>query len=99
MLKALEADHLDQAAALRFGFRMLHALLAGAIHPVAEHALPGEQRELLKHRSAVGTGPGDRLALHLRPALRRIYKAPPNIEPGRFSAAGGPGNGNEGAIL
>src|SRR5260370_26608372 len=78
---------------------MLHALLACANHHVAEHALPGEQRELLKHRSAVGTGPGDRLALHLRHALPRIDKAADDIEQRRFSAAGGAEYGNEGAVL
>src|SRR6266852_6077797 len=88
-LKALEADHLDQPAALRFGFRMLHALLPRTIHHIAEHALPGKQRELLKHRPTIRTGPGDRLALHLRHALRRIDKAADDIEQRRFSAAGG----------
>src|ERR1700682_3296037 len=46
-----------------------------------------------------GTGPDDRLTLHLRQALRRIDKATDDIEQRRFSAAGRPENGDEGAIL
>src|SRR5712664_4725319 len=99
MLKALEADHLDQAAALRFGFRMLDALLARAIHHVAEHALPGKQRELLKYRPAIGSGAGDRLAPHLRHALRRIDEAAKDIKQRRFSAAGRAENRDEGTIF
>ncbi len=99
ILKALEADHLDQRAALRFGLRGLYALLARAIHHVAEHALPGKQRELLKHRSAIGPGPGDRPALHPGDASGRADEAADDIKQRRFSAAGGTEDRDKGAIL
>src|ERR1700733_5988964 len=98
LLKTLEADHLDQPTALRFGFVMPYALLARAIHYIAEHALPWKQRELLKHRPAVGPGPGDWLALHLRHPSRRTDKTADDIEQRRFSAAGRTKNGDKGAI-
>jgi len=89
MLKTLEADHLDQRPALRLGLGRLHALLARPVHDVAEHALPGKQRELLKYRSAIGPGPGDRFALHPGNTAARADKAADDIKQGRFSAAGG----------
>src|SRR5258708_31073464 len=99
MLKALQPDHLDQRAALRLGLRRLHALLARAVHYVAEHALAGKQRELLKHRPAIGTGPGDRLAPYLSHAFGRADKTADDAEQGRFPAAARPENGHEGTIL
>src|ERR1700726_2104690 len=99
VLKALEPDHLDQRAALLLGLRLLHALLARTIHYVAEHTLPGKQRELLKHRPAIGTGPGDRPALHLRYAMGRLDEASDDIKQRRFSATRRTENGDEGAIL
>src|ERR1700687_745921 len=88
-----------QPAALRLGFHVLHALLARAVHHIAEHALPGKQRKLLEHRPAIGTGPGDRLALHFRNALGRIDEAADDIKQCRFPAARRAENRDEGAIL
>ena len=99
ILKTLEADHLDQLAALRFGIRPLHPLLARTIHHVPKYALPGKQSEFLEHRPAIGSGTGDRPALYPRHALRRADKAADDIKQCRFSAAGGTENRNKGAVL
>jgi hypothetical protein len=99
VFKTLEADHLDQPAALRLGFRRFHALLARAVHHVAEHGLPGKQRELLEHRAAIGAGTGDRPTLHPRFALGRSNKTADDVEQCRFAAAGRAENRDESAIL
>src|SRR5580704_479932 len=75
ILKALEADHLEQCAGLRLGLHMFHALLARAVHDIAEYTLPGEQRELLEHRPAIRTRSCDHLALHSRDATGRLHEA------------------------
>ena len=49
----------DQIFALRFG----KVLVAQAEVEVLPHGLPWEQRKLLKHDGAVGTGAGDLLAI------------------------------------
>jgi hypothetical protein len=73
-------------------------LLPRAVHDVAEHGLPWEQRELLEHRAAVGTGPGDRLSLHTDAARRRCDEAADHVEQRRFTATGRPEDRNELAL-
>src|SRR3954454_4478293 len=99
MLEPFQSDHFDQTAALRLGFRAGHALLAQAVHYVAEHVLPRKQRELLKHRAPVGTRTGDAGAPHFRHALGRIAETADDIEQRRLSAAGWSEDRDEGAVL
>src|ERR1700757_3712412 len=85
VLKTLQPDHLDQCTALRFGFGILHALLARTIHDVAKDAFPGKQRKLLKYGPAIRSRPCDRPALHLRAALGWLNKTADDVEQRRFS--------------
>src|SRR5262249_57282356 len=87
VLKALETNHLEQRAGLGLGFRRFHALLAGTVHDVAEHALPGKQRKLLKDWTAIRARTSDCLSLHSRDAAGRLHQATDDVDQRPFSAA------------
>src|SRR5258708_20211143 len=55
---------------------------------VALHCLPGEQRILLKHHTAIGAGTIDHFAIDGDAALGRLEEARDRIEQGGFAAAG-----------
>src|SRR6516164_155670 len=99
MFKALQADHLDQRAALRLSLGSFDALLARAIHDISEHGFPGKQRKLLKHRTTVGPRAGNRTALHPCRALGRVHKSADDIEEGRLTTPRWTEDRNEGASI
>ncbi len=95
VLEAAEPDQIDE------GLRALLALLAGkphaleAVEHVGAHRLPGEQREVLKHDAAVGTGRSDRLAFDHDLAGLGGKEAADEIEQRRLAATGRTQQGDE----
>ena len=67
--------------------RSRHALLDQPVHDVAEHGLPGKQRELLEHRPAVGPRPGDRLSRYRNASCRRPHEPADDVEERGLAAA------------
>ncbi len=95
ILVAREVHQRDQRARLLLGLGFGHAALERPVHDVAEHGLPGKQRELLEHRPAVGPGPRHRLAVDCDGALRRLHEAADDIEQRGLAAARRPQDRDE----
>src|SRR3954453_15825905 len=66
VLIALEPDHFDQGPALCLRLGGAHALLARAVHHIAQHGLPRKQREFLEYRTAIRPWSRDRPSPDLR---------------------------------
>src|SRR5258707_5196443 len=62
---------------------------------VALHCLPGEQRILLKHHTAIGAGTIDRFTIDGDATFGRLEEARHRIEQGGFAAAGRSDDRNE----
>src|SRR3954452_9206300 len=99
ILVALEPDHFDKSSALRFRLGGGHALLARAIHHIAQHGLPRKQRELLEYRTAIRPWSRDYPSPDLCRAAGWADEAADNVEQCRLAAAGRTKDRDEGSLL
>ena len=90
--------HLEQRARARLGDLLRRALLDQPVHHVAEHRLPGKQREFLEHRPAIRPRPGHGRALDAHRAVARRHEAAHDVEKRRLAAAGRPEDRDELAL-
>src|SRR5262249_9498697 len=95
VLIATQVHERDEGARLGLRFGTRQALLPETVHDVAEHGLPGEEREFLNHRPAVGTRTPYRPALDADRPRRRLEETADYVEQRRLATAGGADDGEE----
>src|ERR1700730_3480048 len=81
---------LDQLARALGGLPFRQSLLQRTVHDVSEHSLPGKQRELLEHGSAVRPGAVDRCAANPNGAAGGFDEAAADVKQRRLTATGRP---------
>ena len=86
LLETRQSHQIDEGLRSRLPLFARHCLAFETIEHVLEHGLPGEQREVLEHDAAIGSGAGDRLALDQDFSGLGRKKPADEIEEGRLSA-------------
>src|SRR5262249_37302688 len=94
--EAGKTDELDERSGAAAGVVLGRAALE--LEPIADVALdrvPGEERVLLEHHGAIGTGRSDQLAVDADFAAVGFGQTVDSIQEGRLAAAAGADDGNE----
>src|SRR5262249_31480403 len=87
VLETREANEVDEALRAPFTLLSRQAHLLQAVEDVGAHRLPREQREMLEHDAAVGTGAANRHTIEQDSTPLGLKEAADQVEQGGLAAA------------